>query len=312
MIGSSRLYARWVRDLWRAGAFRRARESGSALVVVLFHGLFRDRREVTSGTCDPQQGITSAFFAEFVESLLTSGAAIREVHQAVREARPGLTVAITFDDGYANNDGARQVLERFGVPATFYISTRHVEEQKAFWWDVLYREGTRRGVSPSVIAQQGRALKLLTAAEIEGRLTDRFGRQALAPTAECDRPFTTGELRQFARSPQVYLGNHTSDHGILVNYDSQGIREQIVDAQRFLADAVGVTPTSIAYPNGNCDDRVTMIAREAGLELGLTVQPGSNRLPTDQTMTLRRLTIWSTPGAARQARAIAALDQGAA
>ena len=48
------------------------------------------------------------------------------------------TVVITFDDGFRNNYSiAKPILEKYEVPATFYISTGNVSEQKLFWVDLL-------------------------------------------------------------------------------------------------------------------------------------------------------------------------------
>lgn len=307
MIESTVRYCRWMRDRWRLGAVPTHGRAPGAVLIVLFHGLFRDRREVTSGLCHPQQGITTAFFAEFVESLLTHGVAIRELEDALRHPGDRPTAVITFDDGYFSNAQALGVLERFGVPATFYISTRHIEEQKSFWWDVLHREATRRGATSGTVRRRIRSLKRLRAEEIESRLLDWYGPRALLPVSDCDRPFTTAELTDFARSPYVSLGNHTGNHAILVHYDSAGLRKEIDVAQHFLTRVSGVPPRTIAYPNGGYDARVTEIASSAGLEFGLTVRTGLNVPPISLPMELRRVTVWGVPGAERQAKALASV-----
>jgi peptidoglycan/xylan/chitin deacetylase (PgdA/CDA1 family) len=47
-------------------------------------------------------------------------------------------IAITFDDGYRDNfTAAKPVLEKYSVPATFYLTTRFLAEKKSFWWDEL-------------------------------------------------------------------------------------------------------------------------------------------------------------------------------
>jgi peptidoglycan/xylan/chitin deacetylase (PgdA/CDA1 family) len=307
MIGTAAGYLHWIRNWWRMRPFRASVRERSAVMIVLFHGLFRNRREAASGVCDPQQGITAAFFGEFVESLLAQRVAIRELVQALRCPQDGLTAVITFDDGYFNNVYALGVLEQFGVPATFFISTKHVQEQKSFWWDAMYREARKRGSTDRVIRRQVQGLKRLRAKEIEGRIAQWFGPRALKPVSDCDRPFSTAELAAFARSPYVFLGNHTSDHAILVNYESQGIRDQVEEAQRFLTRIIGTAPKSIAYPNGSYDARVLEIARSAGLEFGLTTRTGLNLTAMQQPMELHRLTVWSVPSAARQGRVLGSL-----
>lgn len=47
-------------------------------------------------------------------------------------------VAITFDDGYADNFyHAKPVLENYGIPATIFVSTGYIGKKREFWWDEL-------------------------------------------------------------------------------------------------------------------------------------------------------------------------------
>jgi peptidoglycan/xylan/chitin deacetylase (PgdA/CDA1 family) len=300
-------YLRWIRDLWRMKTFGYPKHERSSVLIVLFHSLFRSRSEIASGVCDPQQAITVDFFSQFVESLLTYGVAVRELEDALLHPQGGLTAVITFDDGYFNNVHALGVLEQFDVPATFFISTKHVEDQKSFWWDAVYREAAKRGAGAGAIRKQVQSLKRLRAEEIESIIVQWFGRRALMPVSDCDRPFTRTQLADFAKSRYVFLGNHTSDHAILVNYEPQEIRAQIDEAQRFLAGISGIAPKAIAYPNGTYDLRVLEIARDAGLEFGLTIRAGLNVSPVTQPMELRRLTVWGVPAAAHQGRVLGSM-----
>jgi peptidoglycan/xylan/chitin deacetylase (PgdA/CDA1 family) len=52
---------------------------------------------------------------------------------------PG-SVAISFDDGYADNlQAALPALQRFDIPATFFITSGAVDNPLEFWWDELGR-----------------------------------------------------------------------------------------------------------------------------------------------------------------------------
>lgn len=55
-----------------------------------------------------------------------------------KKSLPSKSVCITFDDGYSDNYlSAKPLLEKYQCPATFFISSKYLEQQKLFWWDEL-------------------------------------------------------------------------------------------------------------------------------------------------------------------------------
>jgi peptidoglycan/xylan/chitin deacetylase (PgdA/CDA1 family) len=48
------------------------------------------------------------------------------------------TVCLTFDDGYKDNYlWAKPLLEKYNLPACFFMPTHYMDKQQAFWWDEL-------------------------------------------------------------------------------------------------------------------------------------------------------------------------------
>jgi peptidoglycan/xylan/chitin deacetylase (PgdA/CDA1 family) len=48
------------------------------------------------------------------------------------------SVCITFDDGYTDNfTNASKLLEKFRLPASFFISSGYIGKQEPYWWDEL-------------------------------------------------------------------------------------------------------------------------------------------------------------------------------
>lgn len=265
-----------------AGAYLSVFRERDALLPFLFHSLFADEEQMRLDLIDPLDRTTVARFREFVAYYARNGYRFVGPEDVLKGLpHRGKFALITFDDGYFNNTLALPVLEEFNAPALFFISTEHVRLGKCFWWDVLHRERIARGATPAALEAERRILKRLTTEEIEAKLVAEFGADALKPRGDIDRPFTAGELREFARHPCVRLGNHTANHAILTNYPDEQVRDQVRGAQEWLGDEVGVTPTAIAYPNGGSNDAVVRACREVGLKLGFTVRPRKSPLPLD-------------------------------
>jgi len=257
-----------------------ARERTGMLVSVLFHSLYPDRAHLGDPALAPNQDVTVPVFRSFVAGMLDAGYSAvtpAEVDAGLDES--GRHMLITFDDGYYNNTLALDVLQEFRVPATFFISTGHVRQGKAFWWDALSRGLASIGVVGPPQRREIERFKHWTPDAIESELLRRFGERVLEPCGDLDRPFTAAELRQFAASPWVHLGNHTRDHAILTRCAPTDMARQISDCQQALAEWTGHRPIAIAYPNGNHSPAVVTAAAEAGLRVGFTVAPGPALLP---------------------------------
>jgi peptidoglycan/xylan/chitin deacetylase (PgdA/CDA1 family) len=78
--------------------------------------------------------VSTARFAEHVELLTRLGCVV----PLAEVTRPGATrLAVTFDDGYADNaTAAAPLLQAAGLPATYFITTGRLGGRR-FWWDRL-------------------------------------------------------------------------------------------------------------------------------------------------------------------------------
>ena len=106
----------------------------SQAIILLYHRVARIESDPWSLCVTPEH------FAEHLEVLrrhfpikLTQAQSLRLLLNRGR-----CSVAITFDDGYADNfSEAAPLLKRYGIPATFFIATGYVEAIREFWWDEL-------------------------------------------------------------------------------------------------------------------------------------------------------------------------------
>jgi O-antigen/teichoic acid export membrane protein/peptidoglycan/xylan/chitin deacetylase (PgdA/CDA1 family) len=230
------------------------------------------------------------------------------------------SVVLTFDDGYRNNmTRALPILRRYGIPATIFIATGHVEERKPFWVDRLdYAlqhapiEGRIVRVGRETICLRATDREALAASyrelrdaartaqrhdtemleELEGmaarleaesgrRLDDRF------ESDEWSAVLTWDEIRT-ATAGGVSFGSHTVDHVRLGRVDEAMIRDQLVRSKATFESRTGTTCRHLCYPDGSYNERVAAIARACGYVAALTVESGMNRVG-DDPMTLRRI-----------------------
>jgi len=118
-------------------------------VILLYH-------RVAELLSDPQLlCVTPQHFAEQVEVLRQVGhpTSLRQLALALRDGwLPRWGVAVTFDDGYADNlHNARPLLERYGIPGTVFVASGSLDESREFWWDELDRLLLQPGTVPGTL-----------------------------------------------------------------------------------------------------------------------------------------------------------------
>jgi len=265
----------------------------NALLCFTFHSLFRHENDIQKNLVDPIQRTTVDQFRQFVEYYLYNEYQFIGPDAVAHGLKAdGKYAVITFDDGYYNNTLALPILEEYNIPATFFIASNNVRDNRCFWWDVLYRELSAAVVPREAIQREGLMQKHLRTAEIDARLSARFGPRAFIPRSDIDRPFSPSELRDFASNRHVRIGNHTAGHAILTNYALEEISAQIQSAQESLREMTGTSPIAIAYPNGEYNDEIIQTSRELGLKIGFTTRQRKITLPIEPSkmnlMTLGR------------------------
>jgi peptidoglycan/xylan/chitin deacetylase (PgdA/CDA1 family) len=106
-------------------------------VILLYH------RVADLGSDPWGLAVTPQHFAEQLVALRECGRVVglRQLAAALVDGTvPDRSIAIAFDDGYADNlHAAKPLLERHDIPATVFVTTGSIGSTREFWWDELDR-----------------------------------------------------------------------------------------------------------------------------------------------------------------------------
>lgn len=288
---------------------RMVRSRSNRGVVLLYHRIAGPR-------VDPLLlDVSQRNFERQLDLLTRQGVVLPTDEFEARRARgvlPKRAVAITFDDGYADNlHVAAPILADRAVPATVFIATGMIGADREFWWDDVERicsaerldgpcpvaglswtrdDGATLGdgwnilVAPATRARQRLFIELLTLLQ-PMRESERvptlasLRRWAGVPAAArpSHRTMTTDELRTLADIAGITIGAHTVTHPVLSRLGATEQREELAASRQTLADLLGRAVTCAAYPFGTraeVSETTEEVARAAGFAYTFANEPG--------------------------------------
>lgn len=225
---------------------------------------------------------------------------------------PAAAACITFDDGYADNlTVAAPILQRHGLPATFFIATGFIDGGRMWndtvieavrkapagrldWRELDLAEYELDGDASRVGAYQDalRRLKHLAPGQ-RAELTAEIGRRGGLPLQSA-LMLTQHQLREL-RGLGMDIGAHTITHPILCSVDDATARDEIGGGREQLTHWLGEQPKVFAYPNGvpgrDYGERDLALVRQMGFDAAVSTARGINHAASD-TFQLRRFTPW--------------------
>ena len=222
---------------------------------------------------------------------------------------PAGALAISFDDGYRDNViNALPVLEQYGLPATFFVTSGYLEG--GMMWNDRVVEAVRHWPT-SQIELESHALGVHALAGGRAQVMEQL-LQAIKYRAYPERDAIAAELYTRSGAPPVRMmmdaqdirrlraagmtiGGHTANHPILHAMSRAGAEREIVENKTALEAILGEPIEIFAYPNGkpfrDFDGREIEILRHSGYRYALTTSAGTADRRTS-TFQIPRFTPW--------------------
>lgn len=228
---------------------------------------------------------------------------------------PERACAITFDDGYADNRRvAMPILQRHGLPSTFFIATGFLNGGRM--WNDTVIESVRLSPLPNLALHEElgagfESVAISTTEEKRAAIDAIIGRIKYLPVQEratlvdriaahagaelpCDLMMTSTEVREL-RQGGMQIGAHTVSHPILARLGADEARTEIANSKEFLEGLLGERVGLFAYPNGKPGtdyvQESVAIVRALGFDAAVSTAWGAARSATD-LFQIPRFTPW--------------------
>lgn len=223
---------------------------------------------------------------------------------------PERAVAVTFDDGYADNyQAATQILTPLGVPAAFYVTVDCIDNRRLPWparlrysfltskkerWSEPEGKTLLGRASVGKIwplgAKQERNRAFEHASELACQLSgDRQDEYVASIEKELDSTvdhsstqfiMTWSDLRTLAGNGHI-VGSHTLTHPNLAHIPDDQMRKELTGAKRRLEQELSASVVHFSYPcpalQPHWTDRTVTATREIGYKTAVTTNPGAVR-----------------------------------
>lgn len=267
-------------------ALRRARPSRK-LGILRYHAVCGPEGH---GYADPSICVSPAEFVRHAEYLAGNYRVVR-LPDAIDALAQGLplpdnALAITFDDGYADNLGAARVLHRLGLTATFYITAGCMSGGQPFWPAEIRTLAALMSRGRFTLTVDGRDVEVASGSRVERREAVRFLTKLFKSRTIPEREAFREQLRAQAGNPVtpcpmlswkdlgkmqamgMTVGAHTMTHPNLPSAGLADARAEMAGSRRRLEAELGTTVTMFSYPNGGAERYYTPEIRQLAIEVG--------------------------------------------
>ncbi len=284
------------------------RRAADEVCVVCLHRVLKEEDRQRCGSLDSMT-MKEATFAAMLEYLrkkfrfVSLEKFLRRGRANSARSRP--LCLLTFDDGWKDNfTTAFPWLKEFQLPAVIFLMTGFVDTVETFWVERLnwaWREPDARQRILSRLEHpgevQGRPSQCHEIVELLKRMSASERQEILAPVigvgnrpalaGDVDRMLTWEEVSTMSREG-IEFGAHSVTHPLLILEDAARVEEELVTSKQVIEKKLGKAVQAFAYPNGNWNDQVRRLTKQAGYACAFTTQRGWHSRADDR-YTIKRI-----------------------
>ena len=285
--------------------------AGKGIAVLMYHSVSEDPASFRSTLGDI--GHQVRVFERQMELLARSFHVISldETLLFIRGQRdvPRRSVVVTFDDGYADNyNVAIPLLNKLGIPSTFYVTVDCVQ-QKRLPWPSRIRYALFSSRKPVWVDPDGQSWPLRDdvqrgkafdrACQYCGRLADAEQDRFVAlveSDLECvlaqgPLMMTWDEVRGCVKQGHI-IGSHTMTHPNMAHIPADAMQREMAESKKILDRELGFPVVHFSYPcpalQPHWNAQSVQVSDECGYETAVTTNGGLVRRG-DHPLHLRRI-----------------------
>lgn len=193
---------------------------------------------------------------------------------------PDRAMAITFDDGYANNlNIAAPILQRLGVPATFFVTAGFIEGRVTPWWyDVRSFFHAKHPGQTAVAVKNAIAIEAACRPLDESSRSRRLDELGVTRSGPAYYPFMSAAQCRELSACGFDVQCHGDTHASLSGESDERVADEIKRSATFIRN-LGIDPWALAYPYGHVPANLNTARNAmaaAGIRAGLTTHAAAN------------------------------------
>ncbi|PKQ63107.1 hypothetical protein BZG02_10095 [Labilibaculum filiforme] len=178
----------------------------------------------------------------------------------------GRKVFISFDDAWKGNLKLIPIIEKYQIPISIFVPIKPVVSGNYWWEYVPYLKSKYSEISNAESLKKMRNSKRM-----------EYIRKAETEIVLDRTAVNLKELEYLHKHPLVTIGSHTYHHPIGIQCTDEELEFEYSESKKILETWLSTKINSLAYPNGDYEERDWKLLKKDGYKMAFTTSPNLSR-----------------------------------